>query len=261
MLFTISLAQMNIQLGKPEENIKKAVSFVEDAARNSSHLILLPELWSSGYDLENAPLHAGATPEILSELLHLSHVHKLCIGGSLLEAAAEGLYNTFAWISPDLPQPIFYRKIHLFRLMAEEQWLRPGDQPVCVPTAWGTSGLSVCYDLRFPEIFRRYALDGARCVLLSAEWPVRRIAHWKTLLRARAIENQSFMVATNCVGASSKDQFGGSSTVISPWGEALIEGSQSGEEILHASIETDQIDQARGFMPVFQDRRPEVYGL
>jgi predicted amidohydrolase len=113
--------------------------------------------------------------------------------------------------------------------------------------------------LRFPELFRQYALSGAVGYFLTAEWPIRRINHWQILLRARAIENQAFMLAANCVGQSGKDQFGGSSAVISPWGEVLVEGDQSNEALLTTGIDTDQIEQARQFMPVFQDRRPELY--
>jgi len=97
-------------------------------------------------------------------------------------------------------------------------------------------------------------------MLLPAEWPDRRIEHWKILLRARAIENQCFMFAVNCVGVSSKEQFGGFSAAVSPWGETIAEGNGSDEMLLHAEFDTEQIDQARQFMPVFQDRRPDAYG-
>jgi len=143
--------------------------------------------------------------------------------------------------------------------MQEEQWLKAGESFQTVQTALGLAGLAVCYDLRFPELFRRYAVGGAVCYLLSAEWPIRRINHWQILLKARAIENQSFMLATNCVGQSGKDQFGGSSAVISPWGEVLIEGDQANEALLTTIIDTDQIEHARQFMPVFQDRRIDLY--
>ncbi|HMN61052.1 MAG TPA: carbon-nitrogen family hydrolase [Anaerolinea sp.] len=260
MRFTISLAQMQVVFGKPRENLKKAVQFIETTAAHGSHAILLPELWSSGYDLENAASLARHTPEIIAELHRLASHHTLRIGGSLLDHQPDGIYNTFVWVDPALSQPLYYRKIHLFRLMAEHQWLMPGNQPAIIPTPWGLSGLAICYDLRFPELFRGYALEGARTFLLPAEWPDRRIEHWKILLRARAIENQCFMFAVNCIGASPKDQFGGCSAAVSPWGETIAEGSASDEMLLHAELDTELVDQARQFMPVFQDRRPDVYG-
>jgi predicted amidohydrolase len=259
MNFTISLAQLHIHAGKPDLNLKCAEEMIQLAAQRKSHLVLLPELWSSGYDLENASRHASETPHILSELQRLSVQHQLFIGGSVLENTPQGVYNMFAWVSPALPEPVFYRKIHLFRLMSEDQWLQPGDRLQTVQAPWGLTGLAICYDLRFPEIFRRYAVEGCHCLVLSAEWPSRRIYHWQTLLRSRAIENQCFVFAANSTGQSQGEHFGGRSAVITPWGETLVEGSQDDEELLTTQIDTSQIEQARSFLPVFQDRRPELY--
>jgi len=259
MQFTVSLAQMQIKVGQVDQNVACASDFISQASSLASSIVLLPELWSSGYDLANAHHYAQAAPELINELSRLAKHYQICLGGSILMAFKDGIFNTFTWIDPDLENPIFYQKIHLFRLMQEEQWLKPGESLQTVQTNMGLAGLAVCYDLRFPELFRRYAVGGAVCYLLSAEWPIRRINHWQILLQARAIENQSFLLAANCVGQSGKDQFGGSSAVISPWGEVLIEGDQANEAWLTTKMDTDQIDQARQFMPVFQDRRIDLY--
>ena len=259
MNFKISLAQLHIQAGDPDRNLQTAVEMVGRAAQNGSHFILFPELWSTGYDLENGARLALKSPEILAELQRLARAHNLFVGGSLLESASRGLYNAFWWIDPAAPGMDVYRKIHLFRLMDEHRWLLPGNTLCSVPAPWGVTGLAICYDLRFPELFRSYAVQGASALALAAEWPSHRIAHWQTLLRGRAIENQSFVFATNCVGPAFKDQFGGRSAVISPWGETLVEGSASEEELLTAEIDTDQVARVRGFLPVFQDRRPDLY--
>ena len=92
-----------------------------------------------------------------------------------------------------------YRKVHLFRLLDEQDWLAPGEALSLAPTPWGAVGLSICYDLRFPELYRPYAAAGARLILVVAEWPERRISHWGKLLQARAIENQAFMAGVNKV--------------------------------------------------------------
>jgi len=259
MQITVSLAQIHIKVGQVDQNVARATDFISQASGLASSLILLPELWSSGYDLANARRYAQAAPEIVNELVRLAKKHLTCLGGSILMASEAGIFNTFTWIDPALENPIFYQKTHLFRLMQEEQWLKPGESLQTVQTALGLAGLAVCYDLRFPELFRRYAVGGSVGYLLSAEWPIRRINHWKVLLQARAIENQSFMLAANCVGQSGNDQFGGSSAVVSSWGEVLIEGDQANEALLTTNIDTGQIIQARQFMPVFQDRRPELY--
>lgn len=258
MKFKISLAQLHIEPGMVEHNIQNALRMLHSAAAGGCDFVLLPELWSSGYDLENGAQHALASPEIWAEFDRLAAEHQLAIGGSLLESRAGRLYNTFRWHSPAGGLNGVYQKIHLFRLMSEDKWLTGGDHLQEVQAGWGKTGLAICYDLRFPELFRRYALNGVRAVALSAEWPTRRIAHWSTLLRARAIENQIFVFGVNCVGKSGSETFGGASAVISPWGEVLVEGSQDSEDLLIAEIDADVVDQARKFMPIFQDRHPSL---
>ncbi len=259
MNYTISLAQLHIRAGDPERNLQTAVQMIDQAAQAGSRFILFPELWSTGYDLENGARLAQRSPEILAELQRLARAHNLFVGGSLLESTPQGLYNTFSWIDPAASTVETYRKIHLFRLMDEDRWLLPGNSLKRVPAPWGDTGLAVCYDLRFPELFRCYALEGASALALGAEWPARRIAHWQTLLLGRAIENQCFVFATNSVGPTFKENFGGRSAVITPWGETLIEGGPEEEALLTAQIDTDLVAQARNFMPVFQDRRPDLY--
>lgn len=258
MKASISLAQMNILLGRPLQNLEIACAAVEEAARRGSSLLLLPELWSSGYDLSNGRLHAQTNRQILDRLQALATERKIFIGGSLLLEGDQGIYNTFVLLSPDR-EPVTYRKIHLFRLMDEEKWLQPGETPVRFSSTLGETGLAVCYDLRFPELFRGYALNGVQITLLVSEWPLRRIEHWKILLRARAVENQMFLAAVNSVGQTGDETFGGASAVISPWGETLVEGDSSSEALLTAEIDLDQVAEVRGRIPVFADRRPDIY--
>jgi predicted amidohydrolase len=148
--------------------------------------------------------------------------------------------------------------MHLFRLMAEEKYLAPGEAATLADTPWGKIGMAICYDLRFPELFRRYALGGAQLILVPAEWPHPRRAHWQTLLRARAIENQCFVAACNRVGTTGNSTFFGASAVIDPWGETLIEGGEA-EMILTVTIDLALVDSVRRRIPVFEDRRPELY--
>lgn len=144
--------------------------------------------------------------------------------------------------------------------MDEHQYLSSGDRLALVETAWGQVGLSICYDLRFPELFRAYALSGARIVVVPAEWPHPRLAHWQTLLRARAIENQMFIIACNRVGRTGSNTFCGHSAIIDPWGETRIEGGES-EDLLVATIDLDQVDAVRRQIPIFADRQPQLYQL
>jgi predicted amidohydrolase len=116
----------------------------------------------------------------------------------------------------------------------------------------------VCYDLRFPELWRHYALDGARLAFIPAEWPQKRIAHWRALLPARAIENQMYFVGCNRVGESKGETFGGSSMIVNPWGEILTQGNEH-EALLCAQIDLALVDDVRARVPVFRDRRTDIY--
>ncbi len=259
MKLNISLAQIDIQLGDPETNFARAAACAAQAAQRGSDLLLLPELWTTGYDLENWPRHAAPLDGApFARFAALARTHKIALGGSLLEAQGEKCYNTFVLFDTDGARLAAYRKIHLFRLMDEHVWLRAGASPEIAATPWGPTGLATCYDLRFPELFRGYALAGTRLTLLVAEWPAKRIAHWRTLLRARAIENQTFIAAVNRVGTTKDETFGGHSVILTPWGEPAAEGDAS-EMLVTGEIDLAQADQVRTHIPIFADRRPDVY--
>lgn len=260
MKLTISLGQMDVVLGQPEQNLAKVRLLCAEAATRGSDWLVLPELWSTGYDLENAGTYATPTDQgVFAEICHLAQKHQLYLLGSCLSRMGEGSYgNTLTVFTPHGTVAGEYSKIHLFRLMQEEQFLTPGNQLVLAETPWGKVGLAICYDLRFPELFRTYALQGAKIVVVPAEWPHPRLAHWQTLLRARAIENQLFVVACNRVGSSKDSHFFGHSVLIDPWGETIIQGDDK-EEILTATIDTDLVDMVRRKIPVFADRRPSLY--
>jgi predicted amidohydrolase len=231
-----------------------------EAARRGSDLVLFPELWSTGYDLENAAEYATPTDAgLFAQVAALAKTHQIAILGSCLSLLGEGQFgNTAVYFDKNGRSLGEYSKLHLFRLMQEEQFLTAGPQPTLVETAWGQAGLTICYDLRFPELFRRYALAGAQLVFVPAEWPHPRLKHWRTLLRARAIENQMFVVACNRVGSSKNTDFFGHSCILDPWGEVVLELGE-GEMLGTAVIDIAQVDEVRAKIPVFEDRRPEIY--
>ena len=259
MPLNISLGQMDVRLGEVEANFAQVAAWTAEAARRGTALVVFPELWSTGYDLENWPTHASPLGAgLFARLAALAQEHHIALAGSVLEARDGRAYNALALFTADGALAATYRKTHLFRLMDEEKWLAPGAERVLADAPWGGTGLAICYDLRFPELFRRYALDGARLVLLPAEWPARRAAHWHTLLRARAIENQMFVAGVNRVGESKGEVFGGGSELIDPWGEAVV-AAGSAPTLLTAEIDLAQVDEVRRRIPVFQDRRPDLY--
>ena len=261
---TVALAQMDVVVGEPSRNLATAREMADEAASRGVDLLLLPELWGSGYDLSRAGQHATLPTEgLFAEMAALASDHGMWVGGSLLGKTTpqqETPYNLFARFAPDGTLAAQYAKLHRFRLMDEDQWLAAGEQITLVDLPGGPAGLAICYDLRFPELFRRYALEGAKLLLLPAEWPHPRLAHWRTLLRARAIENQCFVVASNRVGHDPNGTaFFGHSVIIDPWGEVIIEGDDQ-PRLLTATIDLALVDEVRQRIPVWEDRRPEMYG-
>ena len=259
MKLTISLAQMEFQFGEVEANFARAEQWIAEASGRGSDLVLLPELWASGYDLENWERYAAPLGEgDFKRVTDLAQKHRIAIGCSLLEEKDGRAYNTFTLSGPKGETWGVYRKIHRFRLLQEEKWLGAGDQLVLAQTPWGRTGLSICYDLRFPEMFRPYAVAGSCLTLIVAEWPERRVAHWSKLLQARAIENQMFVAGVNKVGVSQGVNLGGRSAIVDPWGVPLVEGDDT-EALLTAEIDLREAEKARRYIPVLRDRQPDIY--
>lgn len=260
MDLTVSLAQIDIVLGDPATNLAKAADWIAEAAQRSSDLVILPELWSSGYDLTRAPKLASTMRDgLVRQVANLAAQHQIWVVGSTLVSDGEAQPTNRAILFDPTGEVIAsYDKIHLFGLMDEDQYLAPGKSLTLTETPWGKAGLAICYDLRFPEIFRSYALAGANMILLPSEWPYPRQAHWSTLLRARAIENQLYVLACNRVGKDTRNTFCGRSAVIDPWGEVTVEAGDT-ETMLTVTIDLATVPQIRDRIPVFRDRRPELY--
>jgi predicted amidohydrolase len=261
MQLTISLAQIDIALGEPWENFKKAAEWTAEAVRRGSDIIVFPEMWTTGYAWDEVETLGPKQEKVVQAVGDLARRHKIWLNGSMLALDENGeRANTSILFDPQGQPAGLYRKVHLFGVMDEDQYLVAGQQLTVVEADWGVSGLAICYDLRFAEMFRSYALQGAAMVYLPAEWPYPRLAHWRTLIRARAIENQMFMIAVNRVGTDGKYDFCGHSAVIDPWGNAVVEAGDS-EILLTATIDTDMVATVRQKIPVFDDRRPELYYL
>jgi len=254
----VAAVQFNICLGDIETNWQSALQGLRCVAAQGAKLAVLPEMWSSGYDYRQLAELATHTPEILTRLRTLSAELNLTIIGSLAEPDGDKVCNT-AWVIDQGEIVGKYRKLHLFSTMSEDRYLHAGDQYLVVDTSVGRLGIAICYDLRFPELFRRMALDGAEIICLPAEWPKPRQEHWRTLLRARAIENQLFVVAANCCGIQGKLDFFGMSLLLSARGEVLAEAGEIAT-CLVAEFDFAEMVEYRQQIPCFRDRRPEIYG-
>jgi predicted amidohydrolase len=184
--------------------------------------------------------------------------NKIGIFGSILEKRGLEVSNSASFIAPNGRMMGVYRKIHLFRLMDEDQWLAAGSSPLSMDLPWGETALAICYDLRFPEMFRNYAANGAKMIVIPAEWPLVRVEHWRALLIARAIENQCYIVAANAAGEIGDTTYAGHSMIVDPWGKIVIEGGED-PMLLTAEIEMELVDEVRERIPVLKDRRTDIY--
>lgn len=256
---TVSLAQIDVAWGNPEANLAITEKLTEEAHRRGSDLILFPELWTTAYDLPRAQSYASTGDgDAFGQLAQLARRYDIHITGSVLKREGDKIYNCAPLFSPQGELLGDYDKIHLFNLMQEEQYLSPGQRTPVFELPWGLCALAICYDLRFPELFRKYAVAGARMVFLPAEWPFPRLEHWRVLLKARAIENQCYIVACNRVGQGGDAQFFGHSTVVDPSGRCVVEAGEA-EALLTVSLDMGLVEEARRTLTVFADRRPDIY--
>jgi predicted amidohydrolase len=250
---------MDVPQGQPEANLARARAFAAQARRAGADLLVLPELWLHGYDLERAetwatPLGEGGFAEMAS----MAREFDIHLAGSILERHVDGVSNTAVLYGPGGELLGSYRKMHLFRLMQEHHYLTPGTHATLCPTPWGPTGLGICYDLRFPELFRTMALAGAKLFVIPAQWPVKRLEAWLLLARARAAENELIVAACNRVGRDGDVSFPGRSIVVDPWGNAIVQADDQ-ERLVIAEVDLREIEKARRYLTVYKDRRPAAY--
>jgi omega-amidase len=252
--------QMNIEFGKPETNFTAVEKYIVEAAKANADTIVFPEMWNTGYALSHlnslSDENGQRTKQLLTILAKKYHVN--IVGGSVATKREGRFFNTMYVATRSGEIIAQYDKAHLFKLMDEHLFMNAGASVNTFELDGTLCGGVICYDLRFPEWIRAHVLKGAKILFIPAEWPAKRIDHWQLLLQARAIENQCYVVAVNRVGSDPGNDFNGHSMVIAPWGELLISG-QSNEGIYYAELDLHEVETVRNAIPVFQDRRTDLY--
>ncbi len=256
-LIKAAAIQFNVKQGDVDANLAYIREALARVAADGVNLAVLPEMWSSGFSYNNLNELALRTQGIVDELLELSKSLKLVIIGSMPEPNGDKVFNAQYLIDNGVLAGV-YRKMHLFSLLGEERAFSGGDSWLCAETSLGKIGVIICYDLRFPELSRRLAIEGAQVICVSAQWPKPRQEHWRTLLRARAMENQLFIVACNACGIIGKLDFFGMSMIIDAKGELLAEAGECEGEIV-ASLDMQAMADWRLQIPCFKDRKPDCY--
>jgi len=255
----IAMVQMRIAAGEVETNRERGLAMTAEAAGHAD-IIVLPEIWTTGYALRQvASLAEDENGPTLTGLKAIAARHNVTVVAGSLPLRRHGkIYNEAVVIGPTGATIASYAKAHLFSMYGEERFFAAGDRR-CLFAACGIkAGLAICYDLRFPELFRALTADGAQMIFLPSEWPAARLEAWRTLNRARAMENQVYMCAVNCVGEHRGGPFGGHSLLIGPGGEIVADGGRE-EGIVYGDADPEVVAAARENMKVWQDRNPGVY--
>ena len=235
-------------------NFAQLAPLISDAAQHGASLVLLTEMFSTGFVVDRSDIgepEGGASSQFLSRM---ATEHNIWVGGSCPEVSSDDLrpLNSFVLVSPRGEQHR-YHKIHPFTYGAEDTYFRPGTDFVTVDVDGVRVSLFVCYDLRFADEFWKTATD-TDVFLVPGNWPASRREHWMALLRARAIENQAFVIGCNRVGTGGGLTYSGDSRVINPLGEVIAEAHDQ-PTILYADISSEEVRTIRNTFPFMQDRR------
>ncbi|RBW70661.1 carbon-nitrogen family hydrolase [Bacillus taeanensis] len=258
-----SIYQMDIVPGSPETNRKRVQAWIEQVVQTEKpDTVVLPEMWTTAYTLPEletiADMNGEPTKSLLQELAIKHHIN--IIGGSIANNVDGEIYNSAFVVNRKGNVVYQYDKIHLVPMLDEPTYLKGGQKATEVFELDGIKmGAIICYDLRFPELARSLALEGAQVLHILAEWPLARKSHWKHLQLARAIENQMYVVSANRVGTHDGVEFAGTSLVIDPWGDIVREGSVEKEETLTVLLDLEKVKQVRKNVPIFTSRVPKLY--
>lgn len=267
-MFKLALCQMQVGLIK-EDNIKNAEKMIREAVKNGANVVALPEIfncpYSNKYFREFSEDENGMTVKFLSGIA--SELGIYLVGGSIPEIDEDKVYNTS--FTFDRKGKIIgkHRKAHLFDIdvkggvsFKESDTLTPGDKSTVVETEYGKIGIAICYDVRFPELFRKMTLEGAKLVILPAAFNMTTgPAHWDLSMKARALDNQIFFAAVSPARDINSPYVAyGHSCAVTPWGEFCAK-LDSRPGIAYTDIDFNYNEEIRNQLPLLKHRRPEIY--
>jgi predicted amidohydrolase len=251
--------QFDIAWEDKDANFERVRALLKDANVEPGALIVLPEMFATGFSMHVeriAEQAAGPTQKFLSQLARDAGAY---VVGGVAVAGADGRgRNEAVVIDPSGSEILRYCKLHPFSLGGEDEKFVRGDETCSF--AWGPFRVApfICYDLRFPEVFRHQARLGTHVFVVIANWPEARDAHWQTLLRARAIENQAYVIGVNRVGRDPKLAYAGHSLIVDPCGETLVmAGSDS--QLIQADLRLQSLIEYRQKFPALRDMRAEDF--
>jgi omega-amidase len=254
---TVYGCQLNILWEDKGKNFRKVRNLLDRKKLPAGSMVILPEMFATGFSMNAGKIAEGAdgpTTKFMRELAREKDVY--VVGGIVRTGSGTEIFNEAVCFSPSGKRVARYDKLHLFSPGGEAQHYTPGRNITLF--RWGKMrvALFVCYDLRFPEIFRMAALQGAEVMAVIANWPSRRCVHWSALLQARAIENQAYVVGMNRCGRDPQLDYSGDSVVIGPWGETVASAGKM-ETVMSAELDWKAVRKARRDFDVLKDIRTD----
>lgn len=258
----VSCIQLDMDFCDVEKNYLRAEELIYNTVKNEkTDVVLLPETWSTGYypknDLMSFCEPAGGRIKKTFSLI-AKDLGVNIVAGSIANNKNGMAYNT-SYVFDRVGDVVAeYDKIHLFTPMNEDNFFGHGEKTAVFELDGHKCAVIICYDIRFPELVRKLALEGVEILFVVSQWPSQRIEHLKILSSARAIENQMFVAVCNSCGKAGDTVFGGNSRIVDPWGNVLAFAGEK-EEIITADCDFSTINQIRSSINIFDDRKPELY--
>jgi omega-amidase len=260
----VGVAQISCSLGDPEANLQKVREFSKRAKEAGTELIVFPEMTDTGYSMPVIQKHANHWKTgFVTSLQEIAKQLSMAIVSGVSERDDGSIYNSQVLLDAKGDIAAKYRKTHLYAVapVQEDACFAPGDSFVSFKLGDLKFGFSICYDLRFPEMYRKLATEqNVGAFLISSAWPFPRDEHFRVLAQARAIENQSYVIASNRVGKDDELWFCGSSAIIDPRGVTVAAASSDREELIHADLSQELVDSVRQRLPSLGHRRHDLYG-
>ena len=250
-IMKIGIIQYSPEWENVEANISTIESIVEKQITDEDMLVF-PEMTLTGFTMESEKYAEELDGTGTKYFISLAQRLKKNVFAGLIERSDDKVYNTLVHFDPNGIVEARYRKIHPFSYANENKFYDAAKEPLITKIDQVKIGLSVCYDLRFPELYRLYGKERTEIMVNIANWPVKRIEHWKHLLKARAIENQCFMIGVNRVGSDPFNEYNGYSAIYDSMGEEILMCDDD-EGLYGAEIDISKVSDVRGKLPFLQD--------
>ncbi len=247
----VGLIQYSPEWENRESNIEKLNELMQKGY-GKEELIIFPEMSLTGFTMESSNYAEEFDGTSFQYFMELAQKFKCHVIAGVIERSEDKIFNTLLHFDKKGLLIARYRKIHPFSFAKEDQYYSAGNEKLVTKIEGNSVGLSICYDLRFPELYRLYGKERTKFIINIANWPVKRIEHWKALLRARAIENQCFMIGVNRVGNDPFNEYNGCSAVYNPMGESVVI-VENEEKLISTELNLEMVEEIRQKLPFLND--------